>query len=62
MNAPPRVGQAQSMIHTVRGEQDVQRVEVGMRHYVPVEQVQVGLTVDVGGPAPPGWFTTGPYS
>ena len=55
MNAAPRVGQARSMIHTRSGgEQDIQRVEVGGQQRVPVEQVRVGLTVDVRRPSAAG--------
>ena len=40
----------------VRTQEDVQRVEVGVQQRIAVEQVQVGLAVDVRGPALPGLF------
>ena len=39
-----------------RTQEDVQRVEVGVQQRIAVQQVQVGLAVDVRGPALPGLF------
>ncbi len=41
----------------IPAEQDVQRIEVGVQERTAVEQVQVGLTVDVGGPRCRACFT-----